>query len=351
VIDETRPGDAGAVVRKLPRAASAPQDPIPPEVRDVVELLRDACGRNLVGLIFFGSRLLGTSPGEDSAADLFIVVENYLRFYEAIGSRLPTARHSGIMAALNRTLPPNIIYLNDPGGLRAGAKCFVVSEGDLALALSPDAKDHFFRGRLSQRVHVVYARSERDRQAFELRIDATRRLALDWVPLYLPDTFGVLDFCRRMMEVSYAGEIRPEARSRVHEVFQSQVSFFRLVYGRVLQDAVRDGMLVAEGDRYRLKKRPSWRERLRWRRFFQRSKARATLRWFKYMLTFDDWLDYIVRKIERRSGMRIELTKAERRLPAILLWPKAIRVIRAMREAELRANGRRPAPMADRGDA
>jgi hypothetical protein len=52
------------------------------------------------------------------------------------------------------------------------------------------------------------------------------------------------------------------------------------------------------------------------------------------MLTFDDWLDYIVRKVERRSGVRIELTKAERRLPVIFLWPKTVRVIRAMRSPD-----------------
>lgn len=326
--------DARPVVTPFPRAAHEPHDPVPPEVRDIVDLLRESCGNNLVGIIFFGSRLVGTSPGEGSAADLFVVVGNYLLFYESIGSRLPSARHSGILAALNRMLPPNIISMNDPGGLRAGAKCFIVSEGDLALGLSADAKDHFFRGRLAQRVHIVYSRSEKDRQAMETRIDAARHLTLSWVPLYIDGAFGVMDYARRMMEVSYAGEIRPEARARVHEVTEAQASFFRLVYGRVLQDGVRDGVLVAEGDRYRLAHRPSRRERWRSGHFFRRSKARATMRWFKYMLTFDDWLDYIVRKIERRSGVRIELTKAERRLPVILLWPKAIRVIREMRRGD-----------------
>lgn len=338
---------SGGVVRPFPRGAAAPADQIPPEVRDVVDLIRDACGRDLVAVIFFGSRLLGTSPGEGSAADLVVVVENYLRFYESIGSRLPAARHSGIMAALNRVLPPNIIYLNDPGGMRAGAKCFVVTEYDLGLALSADAQDHFFRGRLSQRVHIVHARSDKDRLAAERRIETARRLTVDWVPIYIRQpSFGVLDFCRRMMEVSYAGEIRPEARTRVLEVYQSQVNFFRLVYGRVLQDAVRDGRLIADGDRYRPAKKPSFRERQRWAAFFRRSKARATLRWFKYMLTFDDWLDYIVRKVERRSGVRIELTKTERRLPVILLWPKAVRVIRAMRAPDVHG----AATTAERGD-
>jgi hypothetical protein len=322
------------LVRPFPRAGATPPDQIPPEVRDIVALVEEACGRNIVGVIFFGSRLVGTSPGEASAADLFVVVENYLRFYEEIGTRLPTNRHTAIMAALNRTLPPNIIYLNDPGGLRAGAKCFIVSEGDLALGLSPDAKDHFFRGRLAQRVHIVYARSEKDRQALETRIDAARHLTLSWVPLYLDGPFGVLDYCRRMMEISYSAEIRPEARSRVREVTDAQMSFFRLVYGRVLQSGVRDGLLLAEGELFRLAKKPGLRERWRVSHFFRRSKMRATLRWFKYMLTFDDWLDYIVRKIERRSGQRVELTRAERRFPIIFLWPKAIRMIRAFKQAE-----------------
>jgi len=325
---------ARPVVQPLPRASASPTDQIPPEVRDIVLLLEETCGRNVIAVIFFGSRLVGTSPGEGSAADLFVVVENYLLFYESIGSRLPAARHAGIIAALNRVLPPNIIYLGDPGGMRAGAKCFIVSESDLALGLSADAQDHFFRGRLAQRVHIVYARSEKDRQALETRIDAARHLTLTWVPLYLDAPFTVLDYCRRMMEVSYAAEIRPEARSRVREVIDAQASFFRLVYARVLQSGVRDGRLVTEGDLFRLAKKPGFRERWRVSQFFRRSKARATMRWFKYMLTFDDWLDYIVRKIERRSGQRIELTRAERRLPVILLWPKAFRLIRALRNSE-----------------
>jgi hypothetical protein len=344
-----RSGAARDVVRPLPGANMATPDQVPPEVRDIVDLLRDACGRNLVGVIFFGSRLLGTSPGEGSAADLFVVVENYLRFYESVGSRLPTSRHSGIMAALNRVLPPNIIYVNDPGGLRAGAKCFVVTEGDLAHGLSADARDHFFRGRLSQRVHIVHARSGKDRVAMERRIEAARYLTLDWVPMFLGETFSVLEYCQRMLEVSYAGEIRPEARSRVAEVFGAQSSFFRLAYDRVLHEAVAEGDLVAEGDRYRLAKRPSRRARWRVGHFFRRSKFRATMRWFKYMLTFDDWLDYIVRKIERRSGVRIELTKSERRFPIIFLWPKALRVIRAMRNNDP-ARSANAAPV-QRGDS
>ena len=34
----------------------------------------------------------------------------------------------------------------------------------------------------------------------------------------------------------------------------------------------------------------------------------ATARWLKHVVTFDNWLDYIARKVQRRTGMRIEIT-------------------------------------------
>jgi hypothetical protein len=59
------------------------------------------------------------------------------------------------------------------------------------------------------------------------------------------------------------------------------------------------------------------------------------------MLTFEDWLDYIARKAERRTGVRLELNKSERRLPALLLWPKLFRVLRAMSTKEETRSGRK----------
>jgi hypothetical protein len=75
------------------------------------------------------------------------------------------------------------------------------------------------------------------------------------------------------------------------------------------------------------------------RGYFLRSKARATARWLKHVLTFDNWLDYIARKIQRRTGMRVEITPWERRLPLLLLWPKVFRVLM-----------RRPATLGTRGE-
>jgi hypothetical protein len=234
------------------------------------------------------------------------------------------------MAALNRIMPPNIIYLRDPSGLRAGAKCFVIDREDFAESLSPGARDHFCRGRLVQRVQIVYVRSSKDQDEIEEQLEVARRCAIEWVPIYLPPRFSVLEFCLRMLEVSYAKEIRPESRSRVLEVFEAQKSYFTLMYGRIFEEAVAAGVLRRIDGAYSLAERPGFSDRWSWRVFFAKSKIRATLRWFKYMLTFDDWLDYIVRKAERRTGVHLELTKSERRFPAILLWPKLFAVLGAM---------------------
>ena len=56
------------------------------------------------------------------------------------------------------------------------------------------------------------------------------------------------------------------------------------------------------------------------RLYFLRSKLRATARWLKHVVTFDNWLDYIARKVERRTGMRMEIGPWERRLPYLLLF-------------------------------
>ncbi len=336
-------------MRALPVERRRVADSPPPQVRDALELLREACGSNLSAVIFFGSQLVGTSPSAESAADLIVVVRDYMLFYRALGERLPAARHLGIITALNRVLPPNIINLSDPGGMRAGAKCFIVDERDFRHAMSRAARDYFFRGRLSQRVEIVHARNARTREQVEEYLAMARRLTLDWVPLYLDGPFTVEEYCLKMLEVSYAGEIRPESPERVREVYEAQREFFRLVYGRILDDAAAAGLLVRAGDRYALAQPPSNERRRHWRMFWVRSKARATARWFKYMLTFDDWLDYIAHKVERRTGMRVELTPSERRFPLLLLWPKVFRVLRHVhaarraRRAERRArrDGRR----------
>ena len=98
-----------------------------------------------------------------------------------------------------------------------------------------------------------------------------------------------------------------------------------------------DGAPEGEGEagpRYRFRESPGFGERLYWRWHFLRSKLRSTARWFKHIMTFDNWLPYITRKVERRTGQQVELTRLERRWPLIFLWPRVVRVLKNRPERE-----------------
>ncbi len=316
---------AGAGPERAPSASDAPR---------ITHALHAALGVDLAAVVFFGSRYLGTSPNATSACDLFVVVRDYVGFYRAQVPGLARPPSSRFLAGLNRILPPNIFSYDDGEG--AGAKCFVISERDLARALRGRSPDHFVKGRLTQNVTVMHARDEAERSRVTFLLQEARRSALDWVPSFFSGEererpFDVQEFCLRMLEVSYAYEIRPEPAARVREVRDAQRAFFAHAYGLVLDEGVQGGRLERLDERFRLRKPPGAMTRLGWKMYFRRSKVRATLRWLKYTFTYVDWLDYLIRKVERRTGLTVEVTPIERRLPFLLLWPKVFRVLRERR--------------------
>ena len=67
---------------------------------------------------------------------------------------------------------------------------------------------------------------------------------------------------------------------------------------------------------------------MRWRIYFSRSIARATVRWFKHVVTFEGWLEYLLHKVERHTDEEIVLSDRERRWPLVFLWPRVIRHLR-----------------------
>lgn len=288
--------------------------------------LRRSAGEELVALLAFGSRVTGAGPDARSAWDLFAVVRDYERFYGLCRDEAGWRRSAGGLARWNRILPPNVLHLAEPGG--PGAKLFVISERDLERALQPSRADHFCRARLMQRVDV-HADSAAGRARMQSLLEGTRRAMVVWLRPFLRGPFDAGRFCRELLAVSYRTEIRPEPAGRAHEVFLAQCEYLLAEYGAVLEAAAECGELVREGSAFRYARPAGLGERLaaRWR--LQLSKLRSTLRWPKYVLTFDGWQDYIAAKVERRVGLRVALTERERRHPFLFLWPKLFRVLRA----------------------
>lgn len=298
-------------------------------IAELVAALRAAGGQGVVAVVAYGSHVISAAPGRHSAYDLVVVVDSYRHFYAALRARGHPGRNSVALAMVSRVLAPTVIAFWPAAPHGPLAKCAVVSRAHFARELGRRRRDHFCLGRMMQQVSVVHTRDEEAAAWVDATVAGGRELVPDWTLPFLDAPFSVEAFCRRILEVSYAGEIRPEQRSRVGTVYDAQAEFLRDTYTPILDARVADGVLEASDGSYRFLVHPSRLVRLRWKAYFALSKARATARWLKHMMTFDNWFAYIVRKVERRTGMAVEITPMERRLPFPLLLPKALRVLRS----------------------
>lgn len=302
-----------------------------------------AGGPAVRGIVLYGSQLLGARPGRHSAYDFVVIVDDYHAFYRAMSEAGELHRPVWLMTSLAHVLPPNAIAFVPGGGEqseRGIAKCQIVSREHFAAALSADPPDHFLLGRLVQRVAIVWARSEGDERWIEARLEEARSGVLAWMLPYLDAPVDAAGLGRRLLEVCYQGELRPEATDRAHRIFDTQVDHFRAIFTPVLERGARDGTLVPSEEhvvRHRPSRPATASERRRWRLHFAKSKTRATLRWFKHMMTFANWLPYIVNKVERHTGRTIRLTTLEKKLPLVFLWPRAIHVLLTRPRREIRS--------------
>jgi hypothetical protein len=288
-------------------------------------------GDSVRALVFFGSRKTRALPDPWSAYDYFVLTRGYAPFYGSLHRAGALRRRPGLVAALNAWLPPNQISLrgSDPNGAPWHAKCAVIELDRLVTETSAQRHDHFCLGRLCQPVELMYAADDAARESVLSALASAHALTFDWVRPWLPGRFDTAEYCRTMLRVSLAREVRPEPVGRAEALFDAQREELLPVYGVLLDGLARGGALRALGDgSYGLARPVTGPERARLRGYFAWSLIRATARWAKYVVTFDDWLEYIVRKAERHSGQTIVLSPRERRYPLLFLWPRFLRFYR-----------------------
>lgn len=292
---------------------------------ELLEAVAAAAEGTLGAAIFFGSRSSGVATNTNSAYDLMLVCENPAHFYRAMFRAGLLHRSPNLLAVLDRLLPPTQIRLvREPWLVKAS----VLSFAALDRATSPQRKDQFIAGRLFQDVHVVWAASPSHAGRVAATIQSARKVTLEWASPDLPPSFGPSEYLRQLFRTSFRFEVRPENRGRADALSSAQAVRLEPIFESVLRSLAEEDQLrpVGEG-RYALIGPVSRRESRRRRIFMEWSRVRATARWPKHAITFDGWLDYIVRKAERHSGETIVLTPLERRLPFIFLWPRALKFL------------------------
>ena len=304
-------------------------EPPAPHAKRIADALAASFGDAAAAVLHYGSHAQRSGARPESAYDFFVILRDYEAGYAALAASRGLSRSPRTAARLNRILPPNVLAIRfpelDPPAL---AKCAVLSLADLAAAVSPSAPDHFTLGRLFQHVQLAWVRDPEVRAATLAALAAGRARTIEWGRPYLPSEFNAEGYVRGLLARSFAAEIRPEGEDRIDALTGAQRGSLAPVYDELLQRLEHLKILTFDGLVYRVNGPIGGRERRRWERYFARSKRRATLRWGKYVLLYDDWLEYIVQKVARRSGVAVELTPRERRWPLIFLWPRLVRYLR-----------------------
>ena len=301
-----------------------------PEAAAAARAVKSLGGDTVAAVLFFGSRQTRARPDLHSAWDFFVVTRGYAPFYRALKRAGASHRPARLLAGLNAWLTPSqtSLSLSSPtGALRA--KCAVVSLADLRRETSPRRRDHVILGRLFQPVAILHTDDAVREAVLDALVDACR-LTTSWVRPWLPERFTVEEYCLSLLRVSYGAEIRPEpVARRIETLWAAQRDQMLPVYAALLRDLAREGELVeAAPGAYALARPVPAAERRRLRAYFAWSRVRATSRWAKHVVTFEGWLDYLLRKAERHSGQHIVLTPRERRLPLVFLWPRLVRYLR-----------------------
>ena len=225
---------------------------------------------------------------------------------------------SRLAAFANRVLPPNVGYFEnrvDERPLRA--KYAVMSTRQFHAAMSVRALDTTLWARFSQPCACVWSRSEADHTAV---LDAIREAVITaarWAAALGPARGAAADYWRALFAQTYRAELRVETTTRSSDL----VARAPARYERLLPAAWTAAGLAFTRSADELQ--PQWRSTdrrcalRRWTRRARLGKPLNLLRLLKASLTFDGAADYVVWKVERHSGVRLEISAWQRRYPLL----------------------------------
>jgi hypothetical protein len=275
--------------------------PVFPAARAFADELRARYGESTAAVIFYGS-CLRAQTDEGLILDFYVIVD-----------RLHAALKHPISAAGARVLPPNVYYHEMPyEDRKLRAKVAVLSVNQFLRGTGPDAFTSALWARFAQPATVLYARSaEIERRLIVALAEAVTTTAVRAAALFTAP-FTARDLWVRAFKETYAAELRPESPGKSIELIDRDLARYEAVTAAIFEADAGTGLYPPPGDE---KASESALATWRLRRFAGKTLNAARL--IKAAFTFSGGLDYAVAKIERHSGVKVELTEKEKRTPLL----------------------------------
>lgn len=272
-----------------------------PAARAFGEHLKRHYGASTAGVIFYGS-CLRQNTDVGLLLDFYVLVDSYAKALRRV-----------IPAVFARLLPPNVYYHEMPfEGRIVRAKVAVISVGQFLHGVGPETFASSLWARFAQPAMILYARNDEVRRRLTDGLAAAvETMILRTQPL-MDAGFTARDLWARAFANTYAAELRPEKDSKAGELVDMDLARYVAITTAVLGSSY-------PGNVYHHVPSPSDKQRavVAWRLRRVQGRTLNLLRLIKAAFTFQGGLDYAVWKIERHSGVKIELTDAERKRPLI----------------------------------
>lgn len=287
-----------------------------PAVRALVERLLAQYGEAAQAILFYGS-CFRTGDDTDGLVDLYVLVDHYRSHSQGWGQLL-----------LHKVLPPTVFYLEMPFEDRVvRTKYTVLSLTDFQRGITGWFHSYLW-GRFAQRTGILYARDQNVMQEVHTALaQAVLTFFARVLPLLPPD-FEARDVWQRGLSSSYRAELRAEPPSAAARLFDAATDYYEQITPAVMGAMPFPVEILSDRTPIRYHAAISapmrLRSRLGWAIRRVQGKALSVLRLLKGLLTFRGGVDYILWKIERHSGVKIELTPRLQRHPllakGVILW-------------------------------
>jgi hypothetical protein len=294
---------------------SQPAEGLSPGIIALADAARARHDGSVRAVLFYGSCLRSGNLSE-GLADLYVLVDDY---QSAFKSRVP--------AFFNKLLPPNVFYLEIPFEDHLfRAKYAVLTLADFCRGTERWFHSYLW-GRFAQKTGIIYIADDKVQdQVLGALASAVIRFVAQTLP-QMDSSFSARDLWSRGLALSYRSELRTEDPEMTAErLFDANTLYYQELTRLVLETSPHNRTASQGVDIYSspaeltgLSKRLNgcgWSLRL------LQGKILSLLRLLKGLFTFDGGIDYILWKIERHSGVRVEVGTSLRRFP-----PAAIIVI------------------------
>ncbi len=292
-----------------------------PAVGCLVDALLRRYDRAVLAVLYYGS-CLRTGNDLDGLVDLYVIVDDYR-----------SVSGSALKSFLNRLLPPSVFYMQQTIGERiVRCKYAVLSMADLRKGTSPRWFHSYLWGRFCQPTATVYWRDASTRVQVDRAMARAVVTFLTRVIPCLPPRFTSRELWCKGLELSYGAEIRTERPDQPSRLFDASPRYFTQVTRKALA-AVPYPIAMVDRRwpiRYRaaISKPVRVVSRLAWALRKPQGKILSALRLIKGAATFEGGVDYILWKIERHSGVRIDVDPRLKRHRLLTVMVLSWRMVR-----------------------